>query len=524
MDYKKRRTPFLFTVLCIITLCLQSCKQKTETTAKGVSLATVDSTAFNSFFESYPELKEYQEAYEKIYDHYDQHFIWFNEKGMVDYAESLYKKVENIDKEGIFTAFPYQKEIDELYENPPKNPEKHTDEELLMTGLYTFYMGQVYKGLDADVTEDLDWLLTKKDLEDTDLLDSIISGDEWEENDSLMIGQYYKLRDKLKEYRAIKDDGGWTEIEGFEEGQTFEPSDSSSVIRQIRNRLYAGGELKKNNESKVYDEELKKGIINFQKHHGFNRDSVISGEHIEALNVPIKEYIKKIVLNLERLRWIPPEMNGADELIFVNIPAYHLNYYRDGDIIFDSDVVVGKVMTETVIFDGEMSFLNFSPYWNIPESIIEEEIKPGMEEDDDYLEKHNMEWNDGQVRQKPGKDNSLGLVKFMFPNSNDIYLHDTPSKWLFEKEERANSHGCIRVEDARDLAVTIMDQDDGWESEKVDSAMSGEEETTYNLKEKIPVYIGYFTTWVDENDEIYFYKDIYKRDDNLADILFNRQE
>src|SRR5699024_10112045 len=236
-------------------------------------------------------------------------------------------------------------------------------------------------------------------------------------------------------------------------------------------RLYISGEIENNNESEIYDEELKEGIIKFQKHHGFNEDAVISAEHITALNITVEDYNEKLVVNLERLRWVPTEINKVKEFIIVNITAYHLDYYSDGEIIFDSDVVVGKIMTETVIFDGEMSYLAFSPYWNIPKSIIEKEIKPGMEKDENYLEKRNMEWNNGNVRQKPGKNNSLGLVKFMFPNENNIYLHDTPAKYLFQNEDRALSHGCIRVEKAKDLAETILENDDKWNAEKIDEAM-----------------------------------------------------
>lgn len=507
-------------VLSILTslIFFSACKEKPETNEKGVSIITLDSTQIHPFFENYPKMDRYQNEIKTVYDHYEYHYVWFNNKGMTDYAESLYERVKNLEDEGIYEDFPYQDKIDEIYAEKIENPEEHADAELLMTGLYAFYMQHVYKGLDPKVTQDLGWLLPRKELDDTALLDSIIAEDQWEENDSLMFGQYFKMRDKLKEYRKIQEDGGWEKIETSEK-ESFKPNDTADVIRQIRNRLYISGSLKNNNESDVYDEELKNAFVQFQERHGFNRDSVISAEHIKALNVPVKEYIKKLVVNMERFRWIPGEMNNADEFIFVNIPGYHLDYYRNGKVIFGSDVIVGGVMHKTVIFDGEMSYLAFSPYWNIPQSIIENEIKPGMAKDDQYLQKRNMEWNNGQVRQLPGGNNSLGLVKFMFPNENNIYLHDTPAKNLFKDEDRARSHGCIRVENARDLAVTILNQDEEWTPDKIDKAMHAGKESTYSLKKKIPVYIGYFTVWVDENDELNFYKDVYHRDDKLADLL-----
>src|SRR5690606_22509262 len=170
------------------------------------------------------------------------------------------------------------------------------------------------------------------------------------------------------------------------------------------------------------------------------------------LNIPVSERIKTITVNMERCRWVPSSINTEKEYIAVNIPSYRLFYFRGKDTILISRVVVGKELNKTVIFSGKMSDLAFSPYWNVPKSILEKEIKPHIAQNPNYLAEHNMEWHGNSVRQKPGKNNSLGLVKFMFPNSNNIYLHDTPAKSLFSKDERAFSHGCVRVEKARDLA------------------------------------------------------------------------
>jgi L,D-transpeptidase YcbB len=198
-----------------------------------------------------------------------------------------------------------------------------------------------------------------------------------------------------------------------------------------------------------------------------------------------------------------------------------LQYFRDGKPILLSNVVVGKELNKTVVFSGQMSYLVFSPYWNIPPSIIKKEIQPGIDGDPDYLEKHNMEWNNGQVRQKPGPANSLGLVKFMFPNSNNIYLHDSPAKSLFNKESRAFSHGCVRVQKARELAIKILDSDKNWTPAKIDAAMNSGSEKHYSLKRKIPVYIAYFTARADADGNVSFYEDVYNRDARLAHLLYN---
>jgi murein L,D-transpeptidase YcbB/YkuD len=196
-----------------------------------------------------------------------------------------------------------------------------------------------------------------------------------------------------------------------------------------------------------------------------------------------------------------------------------LNLVRNGKSEFESPVVVGATITKTVIFSGMLSYVIFSPYWNLPQSIINKEVKPGMKRNKNYLEKHNMEWNNGQVRQKPGKNNSLGLVKFIFPNVDDIYMHDSPAKSLFSKEKRAFSHGCIRVGKPRELAIEVLRDDPAWTPAKIDAAMNAGKECTVVLKQKIPVYIGYLTAWVDPQGNINFYDDIYDMDGKLAELL-----
>lgn len=216
---------------------------------------------------------------------------------------------------------------------------------------------------------------------------------------------------------------------------------------------------------------------------------------------------------------MPENLIDATEYIMVNIPSYKLFYVKDGKNEFTSDVFVGAKWSETQIFSSMMDKIVFSPYWYIPQSIINNELKLKMYADKNYLEENNMEWNGGHVRQKPGPKNSLGLVKFLFPNPHDIYMHDTPSKSLFLLEKRTFSHGCVNIKDAKGLAQAILKNDPDWSIEKIDSAMNGEVETPYELKNKIPVYMGYFTAWVtDDTGEINFYADIYGKDINAEQL------
>jgi murein L,D-transpeptidase YcbB/YkuD len=237
------------------------------------------------------------------------------------------------------------------------------------------------------------------------------------------------------------------------------------------------------------------------------------------MNIPIEDYIANIRINMERCRWIEPSLTLADEYIFVNIPSYKLVFKRKDKTALESNVVVGETLTKTAIFSGLIDRLVFSPFWNVPRNIIKNEIEQSMANDKEYLANHNMEWNNGNIRQKPGPQNPMGLVKFIFPNSNEIYLHDTPSKSLFKSEYRAYSHGCINVNKAQELAYIVLQNDPDWPAERITEAISGEKETICILKNKIPVHIGYFTALVTESGKINFYYDVYERDECLKQLL-----
>ena len=511
-------------IVILVSMVLQSCSDKKTAPVHSVSDIPLDSSHVAPFFKSYPELSKYKEELNAIYRNYDFHFIWFDQEGIVTYGNSLYEKVQNIQAEGISSTFPYQKEIDSIFEENFTNAQGHHNADLLITSLYLYYVDQVYKGIDDKSTKNIGWLLPRKRVAYTDLLDSIISDQQLQSEDSLTLSsQYYRLRGALKHYRAIELDGGWIPIELEKNHKGYKPNDTSAVIQQVRNRLFTTGELKNNNENFIYDAELVDAVCSFQMHNGYKPDSLISPALIKSMNITVEERIKTIVVNMERCRWISPEFFRAEDYITVNIPSFTMNFIQEGKMAIQSSVVVGKSMTKTNIFTGNMSYIAFSPYWNVPNSIIEKEVKPGMAKNANYLKSHNMEWNGGKVRQLPGINNSLGLVKFMFPNSNNIYLHDSPAKSLYEKDDRARSHGCIRVEKARELAIAILEKDGNWPVEKVDSAMNAGKENIYTLNHEIPVYIAYFTAWVDDQGKINFYKDIYKRDDRLAALLFYKK-
>ena len=490
-------------------------------TAVHQSKISIDSIAISSFYKTYPDLKKYQESTFSLYKKHNFNQVWHDNKGIVEFGHSLYVKYSTIEKEGLKVVFPYQKALEGIFHDDVENTLNQENTELMITNLYFFYADKVYNGLDTKVTTEMGWMLPRKQISYVSLLDSVMQNSKASLDDKkVLIGQYYKLRDVLVKYREIEKRGGWNPIDLDPNLKSFKPGDSAKAIGQIRERLFVTGDIKSNNKSAIYDKELVEAVNHYQIRNGFKTDNLILPKHIKQMNQPIGERIKQIMVNMERCRWISPEIPNAYEYILVNIPSYNLTFIRDGKVALKSPVVVGKTMNKTVIFSGKMSYIVFSPYWYIPTSIINKEVKPGMAKNKNYLAQHNMEWNNGNVRQKPGKSNSLGLVKFIFPNSNNIYLHDTPSKSLFENETRAYSHGCVRVGKPRDLAINILKEDKNWTPAKIDAAMNLGRENTYVLKNKIPVYIGYFTAWVDDDGEIDFFQDIYDRDDRLAELIF----
>lgn len=489
-----------------------------------VSNITIDSASIVAFFSNYPELKHYRKEVFALYKKHHYNQIWFDEKGIVEFANTLYARTNDLDKEGVMVSFPYQGKLEGIFNADTENTLSNSDTELMITNLYLFYADKVYKGLDDKTTKEIGWLLPRKQISYAHLLDSIIERPEkLEKDDKVLFRQYYKLRDVLQRYRDIEKKGGWAIIAVDPAVKAYKLADSAKAIQQLRERLFITRDIQQNSKSAIFDAELLAAVKKYQSRNGLIPDGVVGPRMLREMNVPVGERIKKILVNMERCRWISPEITNAKAYVVVNIPSYRLKFIKEGKSELESAVVVGKTMNKTVIFSGNMSHIVFSPYWNVPQSIINKEIKPAMARNKNYLAQQNMEWNNGRIRQKPGKNNSLGLVKFIFPNSNNIYLHDTPSKWAFEKESRAFSHGCIRVAKPKELAIAILEDDKKWTPARIDAAMHAGKESTYILKEKIPVYIGYFTAWVDDDGEVRFYEDVYERDDRLAKLLYTEK-
>jgi len=490
---------------------------------KYVSKATVDAESITQFYKKYPKLKKYQNDVLDLYKKKEYKLIWYDDKSVSEFGALLYHKVQLLNDQGIKATMPYMDLVDDVFNENVTADLPQIDTELLLSNMYVFYASNVYSGVDPATLKKIGWFLPAKTISYVKILDSLmVDPDRLNKDENLLFGQYYKLKAALKKYRNIEKNNLWTKIDiDAANYKDLRPFDSGVAVKQIRQRLFVIGDLAQDSKSQVYDEEMMAGILKYKARYGLKLNYALTKEHIDQMNEPIGNSIKTIMLNMERCRWIPAQLAQASEYVMVNIPSFKLVYVKNGKYELVSDVFVGTRMTETVIFSGNMDRIVFSPYWYVPQSIIKNELKLKMAEDKNYLADHNMEWNGGNVRQKPGPKNSLGLVKFMFPNPNDIYLHDTPAKSLFEFEKRIFSHGCINVKEAKGLALAILKDNPDWPADKIDQAMSGEKETTCMLKNKIPIYIGYFTAWVSENGDIGFYPDVYDRDPQLDKLLYS---
>ena len=338
------------------------------------------------------------------------------------------------------------------------------------------------------------------------------------------INQPYKLlSEQLRKYVELAKSGGWQALDSSHPKE-FKEGHSSPGIVILKKNLFLTGDLPRADSTDLFDENLKEGIMNFQTRFGFTADGKLTKRILDQMDVPVVERIKQILINMNRMRWLPQQPEA--KLIEVNIPAFTLKVYEGKNTVFSMPVVVGKEGHGTTLFSDLLTTIVFSPYWNVPPSIVKNEILPAMQNNRDYLATNNMEITGEEnglpvVRQKPGPKNSLGKVKFLFPNTFNIYFHDTPAKSLFDKDVRAYSHGCIRLSEPEKMANYLLQDNTKWSPEKINAAMNSGNEQYVKLKDPVPVFITYYTAWVDENGRLNFRDDIYGHDKNIAEKMFD---
>ncbi|WP_051292739.1 L,D-transpeptidase family protein [Olivibacter sitiensis] len=487
-----------------------------------------DSLALDQFLSTYPLFSSYSSSMKQFYSKRQYTYAWYDQEGLIEQADNLADRMLHLRDEGLEKDIPYREALDSLLHNYGHlGDDTLTDLELMLTAQYFVFAHMAWEGMDADASKKNEWFVTRKKVSYEDYLDSLLQKPL--DSDDMAIEpvyrQYEKLRHYLLQYRKLEN-REWPQL--ALDKKSIKPRDSSTLLPQLRERLFLLGDYKDTvRQSTYYDSIFVKAVHLFQQRHGLADDGSIGPGTLTELNISPKARLRQIMVNMERCRWLPVDL--STDYLAVNIPEFKLHVYRDGQLDWDCNVVVGQAVHKTVIFSNQVKYVVFSPYWNVPPSIVRNEVVPGMKKNSNYIARHNMEitGNSGGlpvVRQKPGPNNSLGLVKFLFPNSYNIYLHDTPAKSLFSQDSRAFSHGCIRVSEPEKLANFLLRRDSTWTPEAIRATMHAGKEKYVTLNPTLPVFIAYFTAFIDKNGRLNFRKDIYKRDERLANMLLDSEK
>ena len=349
---------------------------------------------------------------------------------------------------------------------------------------------------------------------------------------------YRKLQTALADYRQIAANGGWPVVP---DGPTLKPGASDRRLPVVARRLIITGDLAPGDtvtRPAIYDESLQQAVSRFQERHGLDTDAVIGPATLRALNVPVKMRVEQLEVNIERARWVLDDIE--DDFVLVNIAGFKAYVFRDRKVAWETKVQVGSAFHQSPVFRDEIKYVVLNPTWTVPYSIATKEILPKIKRDPNYfatrdfdLKTHSgkfvdpssVNWATITARnfpywlvQRPGPNNALGRIKIMFPNEHAVYLHDTPSKALFSKAERAFSHGCIRVENPFDLAEQLLG-DNGWNQEKFQAVLDEKKTKTVLLSKPMPVLLLYWTAMADPGGTVYFFNDVYERDERIAEAL-----
>ncbi|WP_157243435.1 L,D-transpeptidase family protein [Algoriphagus resistens] len=482
--------------------------------------------------------------------------VWLFNGSLSNSGDKLLKQIENAKYDGLQPADYHLEEIYELSSNPDKENKKFRNLssqdkvslELMLSDAFLTLVHDLVKGKVDPSTLDPSWKFEEKetDVNFTALLEEVANGSSVEKIFEELYPHselYVQGRKAIEElYQIQKNDTLSWDFESVD--GAIKVGEKHNAIPALRKRLIFWDFLKPYTmkDPTLFDSTMFAGLQNYQEANGMNPDGVIGALVAESLNKSPQDLIDIASINMERLRWMP-QMDWGQEMVVVNIANYQLDYLDKKDTVFTAKVIVGKEYNESPTFTSPMSYIVFSPYWNIPESITNNEIIPSIKKNKGYLAEKNMEvvsdsgepvkmknvnWNDAEkdfpyrIRQKPGGDNSLGLVKFMFPNEYNIYIHDTPARSLFEKENRALSHGCIRIQNPDQFAKILLDEKE-WDDEKIQEAMHQDEETIVELDKKIPVVLLYMTFWADQNGKANFRSDVYDRDEALLKALQSKR-
>jgi murein L,D-transpeptidase YcbB/YkuD len=468
-----------------------------------------------------------------IYAGFENAPLWLEEGGVKDRAEALLEALRTAPDHGLDTAAYPLTEIAALVNakrlTDTASAGTLADADVLLTSAYVAYAADMLVGQVDPTTVSQAWHIPAMPNElDSAIVHGIENAD-MKQSLAEMAPQdpdYAALKTAFARYRQIAANGGWTpvtsssaDLEARLTSELAADDSSRSVDRAVDSVSTIPLPKSAAPSAKKASAGARTGlaalIAQYQERHGLPKSAKLDKATLAELNVSAEHRAKQIAANLERHRWLPRSLGSR--YVYVNVPSFRLDAYDSGQKTLSMKVVVGDEYEgkTTPVFSDSMETVAFRPYWNITPDIQRTEIVPKLASNPGYLDAQNMEWyNDGgtrRIRQRPGDKNSLGLVKFLFPNNFNIYLHDTPAKALFAQTDRAASHGCIRLEKPAELAQWVL----GWDATRVQAAMNGADNNKQvRVQPKIPVYIVYFTAYI-RDGQLFFGDDVYGRDDTL---------
>jgi murein L,D-transpeptidase YcbB/YkuD len=452
----------------------------------------------------------------------------------------LITAIENIDSEGLdptdYNPGTLRLLLERTAETGLANPQRSADLDLLLTdSLIRLGYHLAFGKVDPEAL-DPNWNMTRY-IDDLDALLALGKSIEDGRVDALLQSlkpqsiKYERLKGALKKYRHYQQLGGWDPISL--DGGTLKPGMVDNRVPALRARLIMTGDLSTHDMYfTTYDDALAEGVARFQHRHGLEADGVAGPRTLRELNVPVETRIDQIRANLERTRWVMHDL--PETFIMVDIAGFNVRMFRNREVIWETRAVVGQPYRMSPIFRSTLTYLDLNPTWTVPPIVLEEDLLPELRKDPAYLESKgmqvidyegnpvdpgNIDWNryTGKsfpwlIRQHPGPKNALGRIKFMFPNPHSVYLHDTPSKSLFEEPERAFSSGCIRIEHPFELAELLLENNAGWDRGSLRRVVDSLDTRSISLAEPVTIILMYWTVAVDDDGTVSFNRDIYQRD------------
>ncbi len=478
------------------------------------------------------------EALKEFYAQRQDAPVWIEGGTLGPRAEALLKAMAEAGRDGLYPAD---------YDMAPtlreaRTPEELASAEVMLSAALVRFATDLRNGRVVPMKLDRDQFLPAKPIDAVSILNAAAAAPDIAGFVATLPPSnpiYRGLRQALAQYRAIAARGGWPAIP---DGPSLGQGNSGPAVAKLRARLQITGDLPSDvtvHAPDRFDDALRLAVNRFQVRYGLPADGSVGPRTREALNVPVDGRIRQILANLERARWLPEEL--GDPYVMVNMAAFELEVVEADRVALEMRVVVGRPARSTPMFSDEITYLEFNPYWHVPRTILIEDKLPILRSSPASLtaqgirviapggavvDPTTINWSQVSasnfpysLRQDPGAHNALGRVKFMFPNSHDIYLHDTPSRGLFNRSNRAFSSGCIRVEKPVDLAVLLLRDTVDWNRSRIDAVINAGKNRTVVLAKPVPVHLVYLTAWMGRDGHVHFREDLYNRDARLVAAL-----